>query len=331
VEVRAAAEILATLDNDGAVDRMPFMPEMLRHVGRRYKVTRRVDKICDTIAATGSRRMYDTVYLDDLRCDGSGHDGCQAGCKLYWKEAWLRRVDDAAPVGGADESTALDQRAQSGTRTVRELGGRQSEVWRCQATEAFIASEPLKTSDLRQYWREMTNGNFDRLRLATLLVRGLFLEVASRIGLLKPTPYQGSGSIDRRALNLQPGDFVQVRSPLEIAATLDEHGLNHGLSFDREMLPYCGQTFRVRARVRKIIDDKTGRMLNIHKDCIILDSVVCSGECSVGRLFCPREIYAYWREAWLSRVDPSSVKRGEAVPSRGSPALEQPVLRVRGV
>src|SRR4051794_36672766 len=94
VEVRPPAEILATLDADGAVDNMPFMPEMAKLVGKRFTVTRRVDKICDTVAQTGSRRMRDTVFLDDLRCDGSGHDGCQAGCKIYWKEAWLRRVDE---------------------------------------------------------------------------------------------------------------------------------------------------------------------------------------------------------------------------------------------
>jgi hypothetical protein len=66
VEVKSAAEIIATLDYDAALDGMPFMPEMIRHAGRRYTVARRVDKICDTIAATGSRRMHDTVYLDDL-------------------------------------------------------------------------------------------------------------------------------------------------------------------------------------------------------------------------------------------------------------------------
>ena len=96
VELRPAAEILATLDESGALDNMPFMPEMLQYVGRRFTVSRRVEKICDTIAATGSRRVYDTVYLEDLRCDGSGHGGCQAGCRIYWKEAWLRRVDGRA-------------------------------------------------------------------------------------------------------------------------------------------------------------------------------------------------------------------------------------------
>jgi hypothetical protein len=300
------------LDDGATLDQMPFMPEMLRHVGHRYTVARRVDKICDTIGATGSRRMHDTVYLGDLRCDGSGHGGCQAGCRLYWKEAWLRRVDDGEPSEASDRGTAvLGRQAQTGTRTVRELGGKPSDVWRCQATEAFKASEPLKTSDLRQYWREMTNGNFGRLRLVGLLVRGFMLEVASRIGLLKPTPFQGPGPIARGTLNLQPGDLVKVRPPTEIAATLDENGLNQGLSFDREMIPYCGRTFRVKDRVQRIIDDKTGRMLKIPKDCIILDGVVCSGECSVGRLFCPREIYAYWREAWLYRAVPTAAKRTE--------------------
>src|SRR3954451_17204314 len=96
VEVLSPAEIFATLDGD-ATDDMPFMAEMLQHAGKRYTVSRRVDKICDTVSSTGSRRMQATVYLDDLRCDGSAHGGCQAGCRLYWKEAWLRRVDADTP------------------------------------------------------------------------------------------------------------------------------------------------------------------------------------------------------------------------------------------
>jgi hypothetical protein len=69
------------------------------------------------------------------------------------------------------------------------------------------------------------------------------------------------------------------------------------------MLPYCGKTYRVKDRVERIIDDRTGRMLKISADCLILDGVVCSGERSVGRWFCPRQIYPYWREAWLRPVD----------------------------
>ena len=309
VEVRSAAEILATLDSDAAVDSMPFMPEMARHAGRRYTVSRRVDKICDTVGTSQnwSRRMQATVYLEDLRCDGSGHGGCQAGCKIYWKEAWLRRVDDqpGANNESTDVAVELERIAQAGTRAMRELQGQRSEVWRCQATEALKASTRMKTSHLPQYWRELTNGNYGLLRYIGLLTRGFVMEIASRVGLLKPVPLRGSGykSTAVEPLNLRPGDLVQVRPPAEIASTLDEGGLDRGLSFDREMLPYCGRTFRIRDRVQRIIDDKTGRMLNIPKDCLILEGVVCSGERTPGNWFCPRQIYPFWREAWLRRVE----------------------------
>jgi hypothetical protein len=305
VEVKSPAEILSTLDDGGALESMPFMPEMLRHAGRRYTVSRRVDKICDTVAKTGSRRLYSTVYLDDLRCDGSAHGGCQAGCKLYWKEDWLRRVDaDDDPAHLRDEpSPALEAVARAGTRTTRE--GVTEEVWRCQATEALKASEHLRVfKDPQQYWREFRNGNFGRLRFIGLMARALAMEVAHRLGLLKALPLHGPGSKApaTEPLDLQPGELVEVRSPAEIEATLDDRGFNRGLSFDREMLPYCGQTLRVKARVDQIIDETTGRMLRIPRDCIILEGPVCSGECSTGRWFCPREIYPYWREAWLRRV-----------------------------
>ena len=119
-------------------------------------------------------------------------------------------------------------------------------------------------------------------------------------------------------LDLQPGELVQVRSPAEIKATLDDQGFNRGLSFDREMLPYCGRTLRVKARVNRLIDEKTGRMLRIPKDCIILEGSVCSGECSTGRWFCPREIYPYWREAWLRRVEDPAPSAGARWRSRRS-------------
>jgi hypothetical protein len=315
VELRPAAEILATLDKDGALDEMPFMPEMLQYAGRRFTVSTRVEKICDTIAATGSRRMRDTVYLEDLRCDGSGHGGCQAGCRIYWKEAWLKRLDgDAKRSESIDPALPeLEQLTQVGTRTTRELEGDQKEVWRCQATEAFRASESLKTSDLRQYWRELRSGNVRLPRFLLVLVRGFVMEVASRTGLIRPLPLHGEGiqPTADEALNLQPGELVEVRSPAEIEPTLDENGFNRRLSFDREMLPYCGGTYRVRDRVERLIDDRTGKMIRIPSDCLILDGVVCSGERTTGGWFCPRQIYPYWREAWLRRVDESSPSRAD--------------------
>lgn len=320
VEVKAASEILKTLDGDGTVAKMPFMPEMLRHSGKRYTVSNRVDKICDTIATTGSRRVHDTVYLEDLRCDGSAHGRCQAGCRIYWKEAWLRRVDDGGDPPGTGEADVIDleRLAQSGTRTAGEGGDDAPERWRCQATEAFNATEPLKASNLWQYWREFRNGNFQSVRLVGYLARGFVMEVAGRVGLLKPLPLRGSGGRSSPAapLNLRPGERVRVKTAAEIKATLDEEGFDRKLSFDREMLRYCGQTFRVKDKVDQIIEEETGRLIKIPKDSIILDGAVCSGLRTTGRWFCPREIYPFWREAWLERVD-------EAAPgSNGAPAAD---------
>jgi hypothetical protein len=303
VEVKSPEEIFATLDGD-SIDHMPFMAEMLRHAGKRYTVSRRVDKICDTVSDTGSRRMRSTVYLDDLRCDGSAHGGCQASCRLYWKEAWLRRVDGqaVAPAAPAEPCPELDAALEAGTHPT----GAEEELWRCQNTESLKATTQVRVfKDPDQYWREFTNGNYGRLRFIYLFVRSFFMEVAHRLHLTSQLPLRGpyEKAPESEPLNLQPGEFVRVRSREEIEATLDNVGFHRGLSFDREMLRFCGQTLRVKARVNKLIVESTGKMATIKRDAIILEGGVCSGECSTGRWFCPREIYAYWRETWLERVD----------------------------
>ena len=104
VEVRSADEILSTLDGTGALDALPFMPEMLQYCGRRFRVGKSSHKTCDTIATYVIRKMDNTVHLEDLRCDGSGHDGCQAACLIFWKEAWLKRT--TAPAGASQGAPA---------------------------------------------------------------------------------------------------------------------------------------------------------------------------------------------------------------------------------
>jgi hypothetical protein len=80
---------------------------------------------------------------------------------------------------------------------------------------------------------------------------------------MKALPLSGPGPTPKpvEPLDLQPGDLVQVRAKKEIASTLDARGHLRGLSFDREMLPYCGGTYRVQDRVRRLIDDRTGGMI----------------------------------------------------------------------
>jgi hypothetical protein len=104
------------------------------------------------------------------------------------------------------------------------------------------------------------------------------------------------------SLDLQAGEIVRVKSFAAILQTIDESYKNRGMKFDAEMTPYCGGTYTVRERVHQIIDEKTGRMLNLQRPCIVLDGVVCQSIYSDCRYFCPRSIFAYWREIWLKRV-----------------------------
>jgi hypothetical protein len=312
VEVRGPGEILATLDEHGALEGLPFMPEMAAFCGRRLAVERRAERVCDTVDYSGSRRPPATVLLADLRCDGSAHGGCQAECRLFWKEAWLRRVAPGAPPAPparAAEMAALLERTRGQVRRQGEGDGRRQERWSCQATELPRASRHLKLWDPRSYVREYTKGNVALGCFLRVTARASVEEPLRKLGLMPEVHLPGTAAApaEEAPLGLQPGELVQVKSREEIAATLTPDGRHRGMWFDREMLPFCGGTFRVRRRIERFIDERAGgRMVELKKaGCVTLEGVVCSGQRSLRRWFCPREIYSYWRECWLRRVDPA--------------------------
>ncbi|GAA0361370.1 hypothetical protein GCM10009530_08590 [Microbispora corallina] len=317
VEVRDAEEILATLDEKGELDSLPFMPEMLRFCGRRLTVHKVAHKLCDTMTGSGMRRMRDAVHLVDARCDGSAHGGCQTSCSLYWKEAWLRRVDpdepapdaapDAAPVPAPGRSLPILE-----VNTRREPGEDGETRYRCQATELLRAApEPLPFRDLSQYVTDVRVGNAGVLATLRTVFFGLFnrfQRISRRLpswmrfrdgmewGFVAPGPNTATPTAET---GLQPGDLVRVKPRDAIVATLNNGRLNRGMGFEEEMARYCGREARVRARVERCIDEKTGRMLQMKSPCIILDGVVCAG---VYKANCPREFVPFWREIWLERV-----------------------------
>ncbi|MGF7239483.1 MAG: hypothetical protein ACQSGP_31680, partial [Frankia sp.] len=63
VEVKSREEILATLDERGEIDSLPFMPEMLSFCGQRFSVHRLALKLCDTVNSSGFHRMDRAVHL----------------------------------------------------------------------------------------------------------------------------------------------------------------------------------------------------------------------------------------------------------------------------
>src|ERR1051325_5363693 len=150
VEVRSKDEILKTLDSSGRMDGLPFMPEMFAYCGKRFRVYKRAHKTCDTVFPIRGRRMAEAVHLE-TRCSGQAHGGCQAGCLLFWKEAWLRPVaannskDGSADLIGAPSQNAkgcTEEDVNRATRTA-ETASAPDPTYVCQATQL-----PYATTDL---------------------------------------------------------------------------------------------------------------------------------------------------------------------------------------
>jgi len=347
VEVRSKGEILGTLDKKGQLDGLPFMPQMFQYCGRRFKVFKRAHKTCDTVFPVRGRRMASAVHLE-TRCAGLGYEDCQAGCLIFWKEAWLKRVKDADDKSNTPQNVTAAHRASD----LQNIGCTEQDVWAgtrapgqqneqdptyvCQATQLPYATTQLFWWDVRQYLEDYTSGNIEmwqiikggiyasyyslsisRLRLGRVM--RWFYDAFHPVwrGTLFPR-HTGTIPVDKPTpapmypLNLQPGELVRVRSHQEILKTLNTASKNRGLYFDAEMVPYCGGTYRVLKRVNKIIDEKTGRMAKMKTESIILEDVFCKSRYSYCRMFCPRAIYPYWREIWLERVseDPTAPRSG---------------------
>jgi hypothetical protein len=341
VEVKSAEEILATLDENGAFDNLPFMPEMLQFCGQRFRVYKSAHKSCDTATGFATGRwlgvsLDDTVHLD-LRCDGSAHGGCQAACLLFWKEAWLRPIEGEAVFANAPRRNVecTKEHLSAATKSVGENGRTK---YSCQATRLPAFSAPLPWWNFTQYWQDYRSGNVSVRQLLDRFAYAIYrkLSLAERRTLGRPGRWFYDGfqrvrggipfparkgklpqgkALARDDLDLQPGEWVRIKSYEAILATLDTGGANRNLNFADEMVPYCGGIYKVRSRVDRFVDEATGYMRDMKTPAVILENVVCKGCYSSDRLACPRSIYSWWREIWLERVDPQQTARCKPSPS----------------
>ncbi len=340
VEVRSRQEILSTLDGDGCLDGMPFMPEMFAFCGKKFQVYKRAHKTCDTVFPVRGRRVDRAVHLE-TRCDGSSHGGCQAGCLLFWKEAWLK------PASNRSESISaigVNSLVRDKTHTITPSACSEADVlaatqatspnetpvkYVCQATQLPYATSDLEWWELGQYVEDYRSGNVGLWEVVCGALYFLFLWLSrAGVGLGRPIRWtfdhchflwRGSPFPRRNGmipegeatpgvtLDLQPGELVRIKPYREILKTLNGANRNRGLYFDAEEVPYCGGAYRVLRRLERIVNERTGYMQEMKTPCVILDSVVCKSRYSECRLFCPRSIYPYWREIWLERVESDSV------------------------
>ena len=355
VEICSKEEILASLDERGCVDGLPFMPEMFRFCGQRFHVRAVAHKTCETARQTWKgRRLRTTVHLEDLRCDGSAHGGCEAACTLFWKDVWLKPVSNDAGLKMANgkprghSSEYSEELLFANTQSCHDSVGDEP-CYVCQATKLYDSTESLAWWDLRQYLFDVVTGNHSVGRVLRVIwlssLRHLWRPVRhipmfrrcyaafnewmhqlltgrgvpSLFTNVKPCVNTPTGRLD-----LKPGELVRVKSKSEIEATLDATGLNRGLSFDpEEMAPYCGGTFRVRRSVTRIIDEMTGKMRHMKQPCIMLEGVVCRAEYARCRLNCPRAIPCYWRELWLERVEVDQPKGLHVLARQGAALVER--------
>jgi hypothetical protein len=335
VEIRSKDEILGTLDKKGQLDGLPFMPQMFQYCGQQYQVYKRAHKTCDTVNQSGGRWLTNAVHLE-LRCDGEAYGGCQAACLIFWKSAWLKPAnigDKSSRQSSVDLPSATKQDPTgahscsesdvwAGTR-IENQKDEDETIYVCQATQLPYYTTLLPWWDVRQYIEDYTSRNVTLGRmLRGFLYVGLHV-VACRRRVGRPfrwiydniqslwggIPFpRRSGTIPvgqhtpTSTLNLQPGELVRVKTYAEVLATLTVDNKNRGLAFDAELVPYCGGVYRVRTRVSKFINEKTGKIVKLNNDAIILDGVWCQARYSDCRMFCPRSIYSWWREVWLERV-----------------------------
>lgn len=296
VEVLSLEEIAGTLDEHGRYESLPFTAEMRQFCGRRFRVFKRADKICmETAYSLDLRRLRDAVTLEEVRCDGSDHDGCRRMCMLFWKERWLK----PAPAGTAEPP--IDWTVILATDASPRPPVAPAAVYACQATALPAATTPLRIWDARHYLRDLRSRGLRPHHLPKIWFMAVYNKLARRLG--RPDFGMVIGTQTKTpaiALHLEPGEVVRIKAKAEISQTLDAIGKNRGLYFgNEETSRHCGKTYPVLTRIDRMILEDSGKMRAINNT-VLLRGTECSGLCFGG---CARGGYPMWREAWLERVD----------------------------
>jgi len=96
VEVLSIDDVRATLDESGKHNGLKFLTPMEQYCGRRFRVLKPVRRIFDERKRVMQKTMR-TVILEGGICHGQGlygREGCDRSCFFFWKEAWLRKVEE---------------------------------------------------------------------------------------------------------------------------------------------------------------------------------------------------------------------------------------------
>ncbi len=97
VTVLPAEEIRKTLDKKtGKHGGLKFLPPMREYCGKTFRVMKRVRYILDEHDHK-MQKVKNVVLLDGVICRGKGiygRENCDRCCFFFWKDAWLRKVEE---------------------------------------------------------------------------------------------------------------------------------------------------------------------------------------------------------------------------------------------
>lgn len=94
VRVRPRREIARCLDPQNSFRGLQFMRPMWKYCGREMTVFKRVRLVYD--GGAKMKKCRNIVLLRGAVCDGRNvlhEEGCDRSCFLFWKEAWLEKVE----------------------------------------------------------------------------------------------------------------------------------------------------------------------------------------------------------------------------------------------
>jgi hypothetical protein len=95
VEVLPFEEIKQLLNELDQTQGLAFVYAMREYCGTRQRVLTRVETMLDD-KGWQNRKIKNTVILEGIVCRGKdmvAQEGCERCCHLFWKEAWLRKVE----------------------------------------------------------------------------------------------------------------------------------------------------------------------------------------------------------------------------------------------
>jgi hypothetical protein len=95
VQIKTVEEIKATLDANQKNRGLYFDQEMLPFCEHTFQVRRRVTQIIEEPTGKMIKIPGDCIVIEGTACTGKYHMSCPRAIFPYWREIWLRRVEES--------------------------------------------------------------------------------------------------------------------------------------------------------------------------------------------------------------------------------------------